>query len=58
MGSPTAPSDAQYAQLLKAGQLAELGAPEVVRVENGAAKLSLKLPRQAVSLLVFEWENQ
>jgi xylan 1,4-beta-xylosidase len=58
MGSPTAPSDAQYVQLLKAGQLAELGTPEVVRVENGAAKLSLKLPRQAVSLLVFEWENQ
>jgi xylan 1,4-beta-xylosidase len=56
MGSPTAPTVAQYARLLKAGQLAELAAPETVRVENGKAVVQVKLPRQAVSLLVVEWK--
>jgi xylan 1,4-beta-xylosidase len=55
MGSPTAPDDAQYAQLLKAGQLAELEAPKTVDVENGRIIVHLKLPRQAVSLLVLTW---
>jgi xylan 1,4-beta-xylosidase len=55
MGSPTAPTDAQYAQLLKSGQLGELAAPETVGVENGKAIVHLKLPRQAVSLLVLTW---
>ena len=35
MGSPTAPSDAQYARLLQSGQLGELGEPEKIQVENG-----------------------
>ena len=55
MGSPTAPTDAQYAQLLKSGQLGELTAPETVGVENGKAIVRLNLPRQAVSLLVLAW---
>jgi len=55
MGSPTAPTDAQYAQLLKSGQLGELTAPETVGVENGKAIVHLNLPRQAVSLLVLTW---
>jgi xylan 1,4-beta-xylosidase len=56
MGSPTAPSDAQYAQLLKAGQLeADTAAPATVPVKDSAAKLKLTLPRQGVSLLVLEW---
>ena len=55
MGSPTAPTDAQYAQLLKSGQLGELGEPETVGVENGKAVVHLNLPRQAVSLLVLTW---
>jgi xylan 1,4-beta-xylosidase len=54
MGSPTAPGDAQYARLLKSGQLAELGDPEKIQVKNGKAIVHLKLPRQAVSLLVLE----
>ena len=52
----TAPSDAQYAQLVKAGQLETLEPASSVRVENGAATLKFALPRQGVSLLVLEWE--
>ena len=55
MGAPTAPSDAQYAELVAAGQLATLGAPDPVAVEHGEARLDLTLPRRAVSLLVLEW---
>jgi xylan 1,4-beta-xylosidase len=56
MGSPTAPSDAQYARLVEAGQLATLtDAPATVPVEGGAATLKIDLPREAVSLLVLEW---
>ncbi|MGH9648685.1 MAG: GH39 family glycosyl hydrolase, partial [Bryobacteraceae bacterium] len=57
MGSPTAPNDAQYAQLLKAGQLAtDTASPSVIPVKDGAAKLQVTLPRQGVSLLVLEWQ--
>ncbi len=55
MGSPSNPSPQQYAQLEKAGQLAAMGTPETILVRNAAAALHLTLPRQAVSLLVFEW---
>ena len=53
MGSPTAPNAAQYAQLVKAGQLAS-DAPVPVAVKDGAASLSFTLPRQAVYLFVLE----
>src|SRR5687768_1259915 len=56
LGSPTAPSRGQYAQLEAASQLATLtGAPGTIVVENGSAKLKFPLPRQAVSLLVVSW---
>jgi len=55
MGSPQTPSAAQYAELEKAGQLAMLGKPETVRVNDGRADIKFKLPRQAVSLLVLNW---
>jgi xylan 1,4-beta-xylosidase len=55
MGSPVQPAPEQYARLEQAGQLAELGAPETVLVQEGKAALRFALPRQAVSLLVFEW---
>jgi xylan 1,4-beta-xylosidase len=55
MGSPQNPTAEQYSQLERAGQLAALGAPETVRVENGQARLKFTLPRQAVSLLVLDW---
>ena len=56
MGSPPQPTPAQYAQLEQAGQLATIGVPEKIVVENGQATLGLKLARQAVTLLVLQWE--
>jgi xylan 1,4-beta-xylosidase len=56
LGSPTAPSRGQYAQLEAASQLATLtGAPATIAVDGGSAKLKFQLPRQAVSLLVVSW---
>jgi len=55
LGSPANPSPAQYEQLEKAGQLAKLATPGNIGVANGIAHMNLKLPRQAVSLLVFKW---
>jgi xylan 1,4-beta-xylosidase len=49
------PTPEQYAQLDKAGQLEETGEPEKIQVENGKAAVKLRLARQAVSLLVIEW---
>ncbi|HEY1716917.1 MAG TPA: beta-xylosidase [Verrucomicrobiae bacterium] len=54
MGSPMQPTPEQYAQLEKAGQLAEPGKPEKIKIENGKAVVQLKLQRQAVALLVIE----
>jgi xylan 1,4-beta-xylosidase len=56
MGSPIAPSRAQYDRLEAVAQLARLEEePATVRVESGAATLAFALPRQGVSLLVLEW---
>jgi xylan 1,4-beta-xylosidase len=56
LGSPTAPTRAQYAQLEAAARLGRLeNAPATVTVGGGEATLSFTLPRQAVSLLVFQW---
>ena len=55
MGSPQQPTDEQYAQLEKAGQLASVDAPRNIRLENGRATLKFALPRQAVSLLELTW---
>ena len=56
LGSRVDPSRAQYAQLEAAAQLALLeNTPATATVENGAATLRFTLPRQAVSLLVFQW---
>jgi len=54
MGSPAAPTREQHAELVRAGQLAEIGEVEPVEVRAGQATLRLTLPRQAVSLLVIE----
>jgi xylan 1,4-beta-xylosidase len=53
MGSPVAPNNSQYQQLVKAGQLSS-DAPVPVAVKNGAANVKVTLPRQGVYLLVFE----
>jgi len=55
MGSPPKPSPQQYAQLEAAGQLALVGAQNIVSVKDAAAAVELPLPRQAVALLVLEW---
>ena len=54
MGSPAAPDREQYAQLEAAGKLAVLEPPRPVPVAGGSATVRFSLPRQAVSLLVFE----
>jgi xylan 1,4-beta-xylosidase len=57
LGSPPAPDRVQYNQLVSASELATLEtAPASVAVKDGAAALKFSLPRQAVSLLVLEWE--
>ena len=56
MGSPIAPNDKQYNELLRVCALAELNPPEKVQVQKGETRLSFTLPRQAVSLLVFDLE--
>lgn len=55
MNSPQNPSPEQYAELEKAGQLGEMKIEKRAAVKTSAASLNLTLPRQAVSLLVFEW---
>ena len=59
MGSPTQPTAAQYEELQKAGQLAEVtDGLSSLKVENHTATLKVNLPRQAVSLILLKWENQ
>jgi xylan 1,4-beta-xylosidase len=56
LGSPAAPTAAQYMQLEAASELATLeGTPTSVDVVDGRASLKVALPRQAVSLLVIDW---
>jgi xylan 1,4-beta-xylosidase len=55
MGSPIAPSDAQYAELEQASRLSELeGSQTQATFRKGTAKVEFVLPRQGVSLLVIE----
>jgi xylan 1,4-beta-xylosidase len=54
LGAPQAPTPGQYVQLEKAGQLESLAAPSLLHVIDGQVKITFMLPRQAVSLLVFE----
>ena len=55
MGSPLPLSETQFAELEKAGQLAELEPPKNLRVSDGKLDLKFALPRQAVALLVLTW---
>jgi xylan 1,4-beta-xylosidase len=55
MGSPQKPTPQQYRQLEEAGHLAEIARKHSYRVTNNQAILRLDMPRQGVSLLVFEW---
>ena len=51
MGSPQNVTDAQYAQLEKAGQLALFDSPEWLTTKNGMAIIKFNLPGQGVSLI-------
>jgi xylan 1,4-beta-xylosidase len=56
MGSPAAPTPAQYKDLEAASQLASVSdAPAKVDIADGHATIKITLPRQAVSLFVIEW---
>ena len=55
MGSPATPSQAQMAELDRAGALQAIAPARPVQVANGAAQLNLALPRQSVSLTVLSW---
>ena len=56
MGAPVAPDERQYAQLEEASQLATAADPEDVTAVDGRAEIRFELPRQGVSLLLFEWD--
>ncbi|NVM75685.1 xylan 1,4-beta-xylosidase [Duganella sp. SG902] len=55
MGSPASPSAAQVAQLTQASELAQLGATSTLKTPGGQATLTLRLPRQAVSLFTLSY---
>jgi xylan 1,4-beta-xylosidase len=55
MGSPQHPTPEQYTALEAAGQLQQLDSPRWMEVRGGAAKLTITLPRQVVSLLELSW---
>jgi xylan 1,4-beta-xylosidase len=55
LGSPQQPTPDQVAQLEKAGQLALMDDPGFVPIQGGKTSIKITLPRQAVSLLVLEW---
>nr|WP_252263710.1 beta-xylosidase [Paracidobacterium acidisoli] len=57
MGSPQNPTDEQYAKLQAAGQLELLSSPQWITPDHGEIKLSVELPRQAVSLLRITWPD-
>lgn len=57
LGTPQKPTPEQYAELERSGQLALLTSPEWLHAKDGQLTLRVHLPRQAVSLLQFTWEE-
>jgi len=55
MGSPQSPTQEQYVLLEKKGKLTAMGDLQTIQITGGLATIPLKLPRQAVSLLVLSW---
>jgi xylan 1,4-beta-xylosidase len=56
LGSPIAPDEKQYAQMEAASRLEQLGDVTVTTVgADGGATINFTLPRQGVSLLIFDW---
>ncbi len=57
MGSPAKPTPDQRASLERSSELALLESPRWLKPGEGGATVKFGLPRQAVSLLVFEWDR-
>lgn len=58
MGSPQHPTRAQFAQLEKSGQLAQIGKPIAVEFQDWKFLYTLSLPRQAVCLLEIDFPSR
>ena len=56
MGSPARPTPEEQQKLEAAGQLDRLVAPHELPVTEGAASISLTLPRQGVALIQLQWQ--
>ena len=56
MESPQQPTPEQYAELERAGRLAEMRPPEKPGINHGRAVINFSLPRQGVSLLELSWQ--
>ena len=56
MGSPQSPTEVQYEQLQRAGQLQLLTSPAWMPIVQGSAHLQFELPRQGISLIRIAWE--
>jgi len=52
-GSPPTPTTDQIATLEKAGKLEMLNPPTQIKIDKGIAPITINLPRQEVSLLIF-----
>jgi xylan 1,4-beta-xylosidase len=55
IGSPTEPTAAERAALVKASELTLLEEPRTVELRDGRAVLRLSMPRQSVSLVRLGW---
>jgi xylan 1,4-beta-xylosidase len=55
MGSPQQPTEAQMAQLKRAGQMELLGSPGWIDTAGGNATTTIKLPAESISLLRLSW---
>jgi xylan 1,4-beta-xylosidase len=56
IGSPQSPTPAQREQLEKADDLAPVGGQRSIEIVAGKGGVRVTLPRQAVTLLVFDLE--
>jgi xylan 1,4-beta-xylosidase len=55
MGSPAHPTPAQVIELQKASELAQLGKTATLPTQGGKASVDMRLPRQAVSLVILDY---
>jgi xylan 1,4-beta-xylosidase len=56
MGSPVAPSREEYARLEEASRLDPAVPPRRMALRDGSVTVGVSLPRQAVTLVVLDWD--